>query len=62
MSGRTATECARGLRAPTGFESEEDGAAGSKAREDVSSLPVIIGGLLAMMRADDVLRNYRFIR
>jgi hypothetical protein len=27
MSGWTATECARGLRAPAGFESEEDGRA-----------------------------------
>jgi hypothetical protein len=35
-----ATECARGLRAPAGFESEEDGAVGRKAREEVLSLPV----------------------
>ena len=40
MSGWTATECARGLRAPAGFESEEDGMGGRKAREGVSSLPV----------------------
>ncbi len=40
MSEWTATECARALRAPAGFESEEDGVGGRKAREEVSSLPV----------------------
>jgi hypothetical protein len=33
MSGWTATECARGVRAPAGFESEEDGLGGRQARE-----------------------------
>jgi hypothetical protein len=41
-----------GLRAPAGFESEADGAVGRKAREEVSSLPVIVGGLLALLLAD----------
>jgi hypothetical protein len=40
MSGWTATECVRGLRATAGFESEENGVRGRKAREKVSSLPV----------------------
>ena len=62
MSGWTATECARGLRAPAGFESEEDGVGGRKAREEVSDLPVIVGGLLGLMLADHVFRNCRFIR
>jgi hypothetical protein len=30
--------------------------------EEVSSLPVIVGGLLELMLADHVFRNYRFIR
>jgi hypothetical protein len=51
-----------GLRAPAGFESEADGVRGRKEREEVSSLPVIVGGLLGLMLADDVFRNYRFIR
>jgi hypothetical protein len=50
------------LRAPAGFESEDDGLGGRKAREEVSSLPVIVGGLLGLMLADHVFRNYRFIR
>ena len=62
MSGWTATECARRRRAPAGFESEDHGAGGRKAREEVSSLPVIVGGLLGLMLADHVFRNYRFIR
>jgi hypothetical protein len=33
-----------------------------KAREEVSSLPVIVDGLLGLMLADHVLRTYRFIR
>jgi hypothetical protein len=40
MSGWTATECARGLRAHAVFESEEDRVVGGKAREEVSRLPV----------------------
>ena len=40
MSGWTATEGARGLRAPGVFESEERGLGGRTAREEVSSLPV----------------------
>jgi hypothetical protein len=52
MSGWTATKRARKLRAPAGFESEEDGVRGRKAREEVSSLPVIVGGLLGLMLAD----------
>jgi hypothetical protein len=35
---------------------------GRKAREKVSSLPVIVGGLLGLFLADYVFRNYRFIR
>ena len=62
MSGWTATECARGLRAPAGFESEEDEVRGRKARQEVSSLPVIVGGLLGLMLADHGFPNYRFIR
>jgi hypothetical protein len=61
MSGWTATECARRLRAPANFESEDDAVGGRKAREEVSSLPVIVGGLLGLMLADHVFRNYRFI-
>jgi hypothetical protein len=38
MSGWTATEYARPRRAPSGFESEQDGVGGRKAREEVSSL------------------------
>jgi hypothetical protein len=61
MSGWTATECARGLRAPAGFESEEDGVGERKAREEVLSLPVIVGGVLGLMLADqgDVLPRPR---
>jgi hypothetical protein len=62
MSGWTATECDRRRRAPAGFESEEDGVRGRKAREEVLSLPVMVGGLLGLMLADHVFRNYRFIR
>jgi hypothetical protein len=62
MSGWTATECARGLRPPAGFESEADAVGGRKAREEVLSLPVIVGGLLGLMLADHVFRSYRFIR
>ena len=40
---------------------EEDDAVGRKAREEVSSLPVIVGGLLGLMLADYVFRNRRFI-
>jgi hypothetical protein len=35
---------------------------GRKAREEVSSLPVIVGGLLGLMLADHVFRNCRFVR
>jgi hypothetical protein len=52
MSGWTATECARRRRAPAGFESEEDEVGGRKAREEVSSLPVIVGGGLGLLLAD----------
>jgi hypothetical protein len=52
MSGSTATECARALRAPAGFESEEDGAGGRNARDEVSSLTVIVGGVLGLLLAD----------
>jgi hypothetical protein len=62
MSGWTETECARRRRAPTGCETEEDGARGRKAREELLSLPVIVGGMLGLMLADHVFRNYRFIR
>ena len=62
MSGWTATECARRHRAPAGFESEADGVGGRKAREEVLSLPVIVGVLLRLMLADHVFRNYSFIR
>jgi hypothetical protein len=62
MSGWTASECARGLRAPAGFESEEDAEGGRKARDGVSNLLLGVGGLLGLMLADHVFRNYRFIR
>jgi hypothetical protein len=35
---------------------------GRKARQEVLSLPVIVGGLLGLMLTDHVFRNYRFIR
>jgi hypothetical protein len=35
---------------------------GRKAREEVSSLLVIVAGLLGLMLADHVFRYYRFIR
>jgi hypothetical protein len=50
------------LRAPASFDSEEDGVGGVKARVEASSLPVIVGGLLGLMLAAHVFRNYRFIR
>jgi hypothetical protein len=62
MSGWTATECARELLAPAGFESEADGLGGRKAREEVLSLPMIVGGLLGLMHAEHVFRSYRCIR
>jgi hypothetical protein len=62
MSGWTATECVRRLRAPADFESEEDRVGGRKAREEVLSLPVIVGALLRLLLADHAFRNSRFIR
>jgi hypothetical protein len=53
MSGWTATECARGLRAPAGFESEEDVVGGRKAREEVSSLPVPRASSASPARGED---------
>ena len=55
------SRCSRRLLAPAGFESEEDGVGGRKAREGVPSLPMIVGGLLGLMLADHVFRNRRFI-
>jgi hypothetical protein len=89
MSGWTATECAGGLRAPTGIESEEDGrsdAFGVRNQQQMFNCAgtgsiwvtaascavvgasiaggagAIVGGLLGLMLADHVFRNYRFIR
>jgi hypothetical protein len=47
---------------PAGFESEADGLGGRKAREEVSSLPVIVGGMLGLLLADHFFRNWRFVR
>jgi hypothetical protein len=88
MSGWTATECARRLRAPAGFESEQDGrsdAIGVRNQQQMfnraatgsiwvtaascamvgasmaGGAGAIVGGLLGLMLADQVFRNYRFI-
>ena len=57
MSGWTATECARELRAPTGFESEEDGVGGRMVRV----AGAIVGGMPGLLLADqgDVLPRPR---